>query len=308
MVSNTFYSQQGEDVFIYNNFINLKNSTGVFVELGGFDGQTYSNTKFFEDTLSFSGILIEPTESQFKKMVSNRPNCICYNYAISYDESESTMIGDHATAGLSSYMTDSFKQSHHTHSTTFSVKSIPLSTILKKEDVKYIDFLSIDVEGAELVVLETFDFNLPTYVICIELDGHNKEKDEKCRTLLSNQGFALASRFSINEFWVNRSYYRIPALFDERLIKKKFNNIYDFGRFNYIEPHCVPLVFTALRNSTQTPYEEQYASPLAPEPTTSQHTESSSVQTASGLRMNRSDRYSLSDSLQQVFRSSYRIQ
>ena len=36
----TFYSQQGEDVFIYKNFINKFNSSGIFVELGGMNGIT----------------------------------------------------------------------------------------------------------------------------------------------------------------------------------------------------------------------------------------------------------------------------
>jgi hypothetical protein len=58
----TFYSQQGEDMYVYKKFINKVANDGIFVELGGLDGITYSNTKFFEDTLSFSGLLIEPTQ------------------------------------------------------------------------------------------------------------------------------------------------------------------------------------------------------------------------------------------------------
>jgi len=45
----TFYSQQGEDIYIYNNFINKICPDGLFVELGAMDGIVYSNTKFFED-------------------------------------------------------------------------------------------------------------------------------------------------------------------------------------------------------------------------------------------------------------------
>jgi hypothetical protein len=52
---NYFYSQQGEDIYIYNNFINKIVPDGTFIELGAMDGVIYSNTKFFEDTLKFSG-------------------------------------------------------------------------------------------------------------------------------------------------------------------------------------------------------------------------------------------------------------
>ena len=57
----TFYSQLGEDIYIFKNFINKKVEDGIFVELGAMDGIIYSNSKFFEDTLNFKGVLIEPT-------------------------------------------------------------------------------------------------------------------------------------------------------------------------------------------------------------------------------------------------------
>lgn len=88
-----FFSQNNEDIFIYKNFINKYCESGVFVELGGYDGLTYSNSKFFEDTLGFKKIvLIEPT-SYFNLMKSNRPNCDCYNYAISRSEGKEIFIG-----------------------------------------------------------------------------------------------------------------------------------------------------------------------------------------------------------------------
>ena len=67
-------------------------------------------------------------------------------------------------------------------------------------------------------------------------------------------------------------------------------------------------IWTKWVNFTQIPYEEQYASPLAPVPTTSQHMGLSSAQTASEPHMIRSGRYSLSDSLRRVSRNSYRTQ
>ena len=47
----TFYSQQGEDFFIFRNFINLPTKDGIFLELGACDGLLYSNTMFFEKYL-----------------------------------------------------------------------------------------------------------------------------------------------------------------------------------------------------------------------------------------------------------------
>jgi hypothetical protein len=101
--------------------------------------------------------------------------------------------------------------------------------------------LSIDVEGAELVVLKTFDFKIPVYVIVIELDESNPEKDFECRKLLQDNGFTFKKRFCINEFWVNESYERIPELFSELSEPNLINN-----HFPFMERHCRPDIEKAL--------------------------------------------------------------
>jgi hypothetical protein len=56
-----FYSQSSEDKFIYENFFSGHMSRqGVYLEMGALDGSLYSNTKFFEIELGWTGILIEP--------------------------------------------------------------------------------------------------------------------------------------------------------------------------------------------------------------------------------------------------------
>ena len=71
------------DVTLINNYINNPNVNGVFLEIGGFDGITYSNTYALEKYFNFTGILIEPSPLSFKKMIKNRPKCLNINCAIS---------------------------------------------------------------------------------------------------------------------------------------------------------------------------------------------------------------------------------
>ncbi len=57
-----YYSQNTNnfliDQFIVNKFVsNKKIIDGTFLEVGGFDGVTYSNTKTLEDYFNFKGIL-----------------------------------------------------------------------------------------------------------------------------------------------------------------------------------------------------------------------------------------------------------
>jgi hypothetical protein len=69
----TYYSQCSEDKFLNDNFFKNK-KTGTYIELGAVDGIFQSNTKFFEDTLGWTGILIEPEPDKFKELTQNRPN------------------------------------------------------------------------------------------------------------------------------------------------------------------------------------------------------------------------------------------
>jgi FkbM family methyltransferase len=241
-----FYSQQGEDVYIYKNFININTPDGVFVEVGGYDGVTYSNSKFFEDTLGFTGVLIEPT-AQYYTMCRNRPNCQNYNYAVHSSSEFVKFIGTGAVAGSLDTMSDSFRSKHYPDGDVeYQVRGKPIKDILKLSNLSYVDILSIDVEGGELLVLETYDFSLPTYLIVIELDGHNIVKDEKCRDILSRNGFILKKRIAINEFWENPFYPRKNRLFNSRNMTV-YNKIEDIPNYNAIELHLRDEVLDALK-------------------------------------------------------------
>ena len=90
-----------------------------------------------------------------------------------------------------------------------SVPSRKLSEIFEEVGVEYIDYFSLDVEGGEYEVLKTMNWNIPVYVITIELDGHNIEKDENCRNLLRENNYDFFGLVNEgNEVWYNKTYYR----------------------------------------------------------------------------------------------------
>lgn len=189
----TFYSQQGEDIFVFRNFLNCPVTDGIFVEVGAFDGVQGSNTKFFEDVLGYTGVLIEPISECIQPLIHNRKHSKIYNYAIHPTDSGVTFVGNSPTAGILCEMSEHHKQQYYKENMHISdVPATTLSSILTHAEISYIDFLSIDVEGAELLVLTSIDWaSTEIYVICIELDGTNPEKDKACRTLLTEKGFTF---------------------------------------------------------------------------------------------------------------------
>ena len=249
------YSQQGEDIYMFKHFFNKKVDDGVYVEIGAVNGVTYSNSKFFEDQLGYKGMLVEAQPSMFKELQQNRPNNILINKAISLSVGPITFLGNTPCGGIESHMSVNFKQNWHRNSKRYNVETAQFNKLFNVYDIKYIDFITIDVEGGEYDVLNTINFNnVEIYVICIELDGHNTEKDDKCRQMLINNGFNLHNRLFINEFWVNENYSRKDKVFDN---SKQFsfsgmsplNKTSNLGTHYFTESHLIPEI-----NSYFTPF------------------------------------------------------
>ena len=213
------YSQQGQEAVIIKNFMPKINQVqdGTFVELGGYDGITYSNTKGFEDAFGFSGVLIEASDA-YVAMDINRPNTQNFRAAIS-TEPKVTFFGSDATSGTLKNVLQNRQETDASEyvqkqlsgePSTYEVTGRTMSSILKDSKIEYIDLFFIDVEGSEIDVIKTMNWDIPVYVICIEMhsqDSRSKEQEE-IRKILKDRGFTYKTKVKSDEIWVNESYFR----------------------------------------------------------------------------------------------------
>ena len=91
------------------------------------------------------------------------------------------------------------------------IRCEPLSNILKQSalrtETQMVDFLSLDVEGAEFEVLKTIDFDKVEFgIIFYEADDHNPLKNQAMITFLEERGYrfrehTLRSNFHVNIKW-----------------------------------------------------------------------------------------------------------
>lgn len=66
-----YYSQYKQDEILNNQiFRNFRN--GVFLDIGAHDGETLSNSLFFEEELGWSGICFEQIPEIFEKLKQRR--------------------------------------------------------------------------------------------------------------------------------------------------------------------------------------------------------------------------------------------
>jgi hypothetical protein len=85
-----FYSQCAQDSFLFERFFYGKRG-GVFVDIGAYDGQKFSNTLFFERYLGWSGLCVEPQAAAFRKLSSRRA-CRCEQVCVGDFEGEDEFL------------------------------------------------------------------------------------------------------------------------------------------------------------------------------------------------------------------------
>jgi len=210
-----YYSQCGEDEYLNTHYFKNRRD-GIFLEMGALDGITYSNTKFFEDTLGWTGVLIEPHPIQFQNLAKTRPKCRLYNTLVSDTTAELKfkyfLYGLSPVSGVESTLPEiHFKLWFQSDDPQY--KSLPqsevmmkprtLTSIVKDSGISHIDFFSLDVEGHELNVLKSFDFSIPVYLLLIECLDKDNPNEIEIGEILKKNGFILADNVAHNNIWLN---------------------------------------------------------------------------------------------------------
>ena len=187
---------------------------GYFIEAGASDGIDCSNTYLLEKSFGWSGLLVEPSDTQFSQLSSNR-NSTLTNAALWSESDLKLQFTETHSPGLStitSLKDMDFLSKERTVFKEYEVKTISLTDLVKRNDAPHvIDYLSLDTEGSEYEILKDFDFsNYSFNVISVE-HAWNALNRKLVTTLLQNRGY-IQIRAELTEY---ESWFIERKLFDK---------------------------------------------------------------------------------------------
>lgn len=163
--------------YIYINFFKDRRNL-FFIDIGAYNGLHGSNTFLFEKYLDWSGICIEPNTNSFNELSVNR-NCKSYNICIGNENTFKEFWEVEGEAAALSGLVETLHTKHKKRidSQNITKKQIEvrtLASILEENKISNINYLSIDVECAEMQVLEGIDFTkCDIEIISVEDNGYS---------------------------------------------------------------------------------------------------------------------------------------
>lgn len=201
------------DKYIYENFFEHKKlaNKGFFIECGAFDGETECSCKFFEETLGWKGINVEPSPVVFEKLLQNRQESINVNVALSNVSGKATFtsvvhptFGEMCTNGSLSHgkAHKEWLDSVGCEYKKYDVNVITYKDLIEKNNVSKVDLLVLDVEGNEFNVIESMKgCEVLPRVFCVE---HGNLDKYKVRTKVEELGYSFHSESFVNSFFVKK--------------------------------------------------------------------------------------------------------
>lgn len=174
---NNSYSQEGEDLFLWKYFGGKKK--GFFVDVGAHHPKRLSNTYLFYKR-GWRGINIDARPGSMKSFTKVRPNDINIEAGVDSQKRVLTYYSFNEPALNTFSREEALKKSKVDRYKIIEELAIPvrrLESILKENipEGQTIDFLTVDVEGKDLEVLKSNDWNRfrPKIVLVEDLPREN---------------------------------------------------------------------------------------------------------------------------------------
>ena len=224
----------------WKNFFKARKTPGFFVELGAGDGVYDSPTHFLEKSLCWTGILVEPTNNEFPRLLAQRPRSVTVHGAICPDSSSSSSSPEPfqditlngvwtGWSGFPAY----FSQSHSAavqqkikagpgqdgagggdggwEAVTVPVTCFTIGALLERQKVTHVDYMAVSVQGAEGGILRSMDFNRTSVdVLDVDISSRSSQDVQELKVFLTGKGFMFHSQHDVRSYIFLRKDFYAP--------------------------------------------------------------------------------------------------
>ncbi len=159
-------SSQGFEELVIRDFFGDREG-GVFADIGAYLPNKGSTTYYLEKRLGWTGVAVDVMEHYGKAWARERPDATFVHAAVSDKDGE--VLELHVSGVFASLDKEVIEGWVGGVKKTIEVETSTLDSIFDEQGIEKVDFLSIDIEGAELGALAGFDIKrFRPDLVCIE--------------------------------------------------------------------------------------------------------------------------------------------
>ena len=205
-------------------------TSGFYIEAGAADGESISNTLYFEMHHGWTGLLVEPNPDNLAKLIDlNRnawilPHCLStkshvemVTFEISDLLSGIVVDGKTKPSKLNDAWLDLSKwfKPEDNDIQEIQVQCFPLFSVLVALGNPHIDYFSLDIEGAEWTILKSLPWdriNVTALTVEINHAGETLPGSQSdIRQLMQQKGYELAGTLTIDDLFYRKDLNRFST-------------------------------------------------------------------------------------------------
>lgn len=217
------YSQSGEDIIISDLFNKLQINKPTYLDIGANEPVALSNT-YRSYTRGSRGVCVEPNPVLYSKLLKIRRKDISINAGVAFDEQKEATyyIFPEKLHGLNTFSrteaefwenTGTTEIGKHKTEKKMLMPLISINEVIKKYFRPHPNFISIDVEGLDLQIIKSLNFEkYKPEVFCVETLRYSERgmetKNQELIDFLKSKGYFVYADTYINTIFCRKDVYK----------------------------------------------------------------------------------------------------
>lgn len=183
-----------------------------YIDIGACHPTHFSNTYLLYEN-GHRGILVEPNPALYEHIRKSRPGDMCLNVGISIGTTDEAPFYIMKPPTLSTFSKEEADRLQHEGvilDRIASVKTKNINVLIEEYCKTPPNFISLDIEGLDATILNTFDFkkNRPE-IFCIETLSYSSRghgtKDTEIFNIMSSNGYEVHADTHLNTIFIDTS-------------------------------------------------------------------------------------------------------